>query len=312
MKIGMVLLGESHFPPDIRVDKEVRSLVSNGHEISLLTEYSGEENYCDTSYINGLKIIRIPISKRSSLNKLLSLQYFHLIDKRYFKNIKEFIEKENPEILHVHDFHMLPTVFKCIEHYKIQIKIIADLHENYPAALKAYISDLPTLKKVISSLLLNYHVWKWHEKKYLSRCYKIIAVVKEAAERLKDYGISDDRIALVSNTENMETFSVDYSNVSADLDEKYSDRFVASYIGGIGPHRGLQTVLKAVRQCVNENPDFTLLIVGAKPGNVARIEQIKNDLGIQDLSSHIEIVGWVPFSKVNEYVAVSDVCMVPS
>ena len=311
MRIGMVLLGGTKFPPDIRVEKEVKALVSTGHKISLLTEYSNEELYNDNSYIDGLRIIRVPIKNRSSVRKLLSFQYFHLIDKRYFKYIKDFIDSEKPEILHVHDFHMLPTVFKCLDFYGIAIDVIADLHENYPAALKSYISDLPNAKKIISSFLLNYKIWRHHERVYLKRCAHIITVVEEANERLFSYGIPKDRITVVSNTENEDTFQVDNSTISTDMVEHYKNRFVVSYIGGIGPHRGLTTVLRALRECVESIPHFTLLIVGAKPDNIRRIEEIKKELGISDLSKNIEVVGWVPFSKVNEYVAVSDVCMVP-
>ena len=55
MRIGMIL--EGVFPPDIRVEKEVRRLLDNGYEVFLLSTWKTGLKYEET--INGLQISRI-------------------------------------------------------------------------------------------------------------------------------------------------------------------------------------------------------------------------------------------------------------
>jgi len=58
MKIGMVL--RKQFPPDIRVEKEVRALLSTGHQLHLLAYRSGKTDECPEEEIGGLLVRRIP------------------------------------------------------------------------------------------------------------------------------------------------------------------------------------------------------------------------------------------------------------
>ena len=117
MNIGMILLGTS-FPPDIRVEKEAAVLCRAGYSVSLLTESKTDFYEEDSVYIPGLKIIKKPVDHDIKTNKNIIFKcnrFFRLIKEEYLEIIKDFILTENPDILHVHDFKILPTVFFCIE-----------------------------------------------------------------------------------------------------------------------------------------------------------------------------------------------------
>ena len=316
MKIGMILLG-TNFPPDIRVEKETSVLCKNGYDISLLTEYSGEDRFEDKGFLDKLKIIRKTIpSFKYSENKFRRekekiQKYLYLIKSNYISYIAEFIETEKPDILHVHDFKFLPTVFFTLKKYEIDIPVIADLHENFPAALVAYRSELPVFKKIKKSIQHNIFIWRYQEKTALRKCKKIITVVPEANKRLYKYGINKDRITVISNTENTETFKFTSADANKDILAKYKNNFVISYVGGIGPHRGLKTVFRGLKKISEAIDNFKLLIVGAKDKNLLIIEEYIKNNALSDLREKIEIIKWVPFKDVNSYVLASDICLVP-
>jgi len=83
---------------------------------------------------------------------------------------------------------------------------------------------------------------------------------------------------------------------------------MACYVGGIGPHRGLNTAVKALPYIKGKIPNFKLVIVGAK-GDQAN--QILSDAATLNVEDMVEVIGWQPFKKVNSYVMASKVCLVP-
>ena len=201
---------------------------------------------------------------------------------------------------------MVPTVIKVAKIY--DIPVVADLHENMPAALVAYRSQSPPLEKSISAILLNYRLWRWHEARNLIKCARVIVVVPEAAERLKYYGIQEDKIVVVSNTEDETTFRFDPKEADPEIIDKYKESWMISYVGGIGPHRGLDTLLKAIPCACSQIPGLKLTIIGARGKYLDIIKKEVNKLGIGD---SVEIIGWQPFEKVNSYVQASKVCLIP-
>ena len=186
--------------------------------------------------------------------------------------------------------------------------MVADLHENMPAALVAYRSNLDPLRKLGSFLINNYHLWRWHEKVALRDSSRIIVVVPEAAERiLNDYNISSEKVCIVSNTEDETTFSV--SGLDDKIIQHYKGAWAALYIGGIGPHRGIDTAIRAAALAAKNIPDFKLLIVGIQ--DPKQRQQIMLIAEKANASNYLELVDWVPANKVNSYIAASKVCLVP-
>jgi len=303
-KIGMILAVNRGFPPDIRVEKEARALLKAGFELSLLAQkvISSQTTYEKLDY--ELAVYRTEIQYQDLLHKVLAK--FSLIEKGWLLAIDNFVKKTRPDILHAHDFTIVPTALKIAKKY--HLPLIADLHENMPAALVAYRSTLDPLRKLFFSIINNYYLWRWHEKRTLRNCSRIIVVVPEAAERiLNNYDISREKVCIVSNTEDETTFSV------SDLDEKiiqhYKNGWTALYIGGIGPHRGIDTTIRATTLAGKNIPDFKLLIVGIRePKQRQQIMQIANKANAID---YLELVDWVPSNKVNSYIAASKVCLVP-
>ncbi len=298
-KISMFLLGHS-FPPDIRVEKEVSVLLKAGYQISLLCEKKDKNDKEYEELDLGLKIYRCNVNKNYIKNRFSTF----FINKNEYNNvISNFIKTTKPNIIHIHDLTFLPTIYKLIPK---GIKIIADLHENMPAAYKVYRTNNNIFNKILLGLP-EYYLWKYVENKYLPKCDMIFNVVEEATERLKKYNISNDKIKVISNTENEETFKI--SEIDKSIVEKYKKFWTILYIGGIGPHRGIEDAIKAIGLCKNKIPNLKLLIVGCRDNNSKNhLHNIAMKSGALD---NIEILDWVDSNKVQSYIAAAKVGIIP-
>lgn len=303
----MILDNSQEFPPDIRVEKEIKALKSAGHEIFILTPKHKPDSLA-IEYIDelGATVCRVPLGAVKGKYFANAWRGLTMFDKRWLQVSKEFVEKYKIEALHVHDLFTVPVIVKVGK--EKNIPVIADLHENMPAAMRAIRSVFPLWKRLLMGIIYNYKLMQWNESIALKKCTKIIVVVPEAADRLLGYGISQNRIHVVSNTEDETTFKFDPEQADLSISSKYKDKFVISYIGGIGVHRGLDTTLKAMPIIIDKIPNIHFLIVGADKSSRIAIEEIVCNLKIND---YVEIISWQPFHTVNSYVMASDVCLVP-
>lgn len=301
----MIYSPRKHFPPDIRVEKEMKALADEGHKLTILARQEPFDSPNMEELIPGhVYVKRVRIANMGLIGKIIKA--FTLIEPVWFEHLESFIQNNRPDILHVHDFNILPTVINVAS--RLSIPVVADLHENMPAALVAYRSTSPPLRKLLHSLLLNYYIWRWHEARVLPKCTRVIVVVPEAAERLRHYGIKENKIIIVSNTEDDTTFKFDLKKADLKIIEKYRKSWVLTYIGGIAPHRGIETAIKALTHLKGTITKLKFVIVGATEDNEKQLNAFSNSLGVIDL---VDIVRWQPFEKVISYIIASKVCLIP-
>jgi glycosyltransferase involved in cell wall biosynthesis len=302
--IGMILDVDRPFPPDIRVEKEAKALINAGFEVSLLAKRVNVTQPLRERLDYGLEVFRVNIAKQRPFQTVLNK--ITLFNRDWFESITDFIHLSQPDVLHAHDLYIVPTALGVAKMFNMPL--VADLHENIPAAHVAYRANLNIACKLASRVLENYYLWRWHERCALRQCTRIIAVVPEATERLiNNYRIPPDKICIVSNTEDESTFDV--SSIDHEIVDHYQDNWTALYMGGIGPHRGIDTAIRSAAQVGCTIPNFKLVVVG-----VQRDEDRKRMIKLAreaDASQYLELVNWVPSHKVNSYIAASDVCIVP-
>ncbi|MHC1577405.1 MAG: glycosyltransferase family 4 protein [Candidatus Methanospirareceae archaeon] len=304
MNICMVL--GSFFPPDIRVEKEARALISAGHRIFLLS--LGKKSMPAVEDIKGINVIRV-FPAESFLNRMRRFLWFNIFfdDSFWKRSLEGVIKQYKIEIVHVHDLPMVKTATTVAK--KFDIPIIADLHENYPEGMRAWRKVKMSWKSKIFNLISPVWRWKRLERSVLQHVDRIIAVVEESKEHyINDCGVPPEKITVVMNAEDLE----DFGNLEIDesLVRKYKNNFVISYIGGFGPHRGMDTAIKAMPDVVEEIPDARLLLVGGK-GSEEYEEELKKLCKELKVENNVEFTGWVDFRLVPSFTALSDVCLVP-
>ena len=149
MKILMVL--DREFPPDLRVENEIDAMLRSGHEVHLACYTRKDKPFLEKS--GSLTIHRRPISGFTYKSSVaaLSLPF-------YFSFWKEFLTgilQQGPfDVVHVHD---LPLTGPCVElKKKYGLRLIADLHENWPAFVRMSKHTNTPAGKLLSPVFL------WH------------------------------------------------------------------------------------------------------------------------------------------------------
>lgn len=279
---------QSDFPPDIRVEKEARTLLKDGHTIDLLCN-----NYAGLAMEGTYSGIRVHRLKNRLFGKIINIPLF--LNPVWLWRIYSFIISIKPNVIHIHD---LPLFLAGAFWGKIfGIPTIFDMHENYPAMLKAtksmFTVKSPYLAEIVERIAIRIADY-------------IIVVVEEQKERLINLGVPKKKIVIVSNTVDLEHLSS--LQIDVKLKRKLNSRFhpVVTYIGGF-PGRGLKTVLRAISIAFSEIPNIYLLLIG-EGRERKELEREANKLGIRE---RVFFVGWVKFLDVPSYIISSDICLVP-
>lgn len=291
MRIGMVL--ENNFPPDIRVEKEARSLVGNGYELHLLcTLKLGQKR---EEIVQGIYVHRfIPqYPNLIYILKKLSGNFTHY-KQNWALSLEELVKTHQLDVLHVHDLPLVGTAFNVAKKYNLPV--IADLHENYPEAVKVWGGKA-------TALVHKLFQWEKHEQEVLQKCDYVITVAPEGKERLINLGIKPDKITVVSNTEDVGFFKK--IKIDQLLVEKYKKNFIVSYVGGFGPHRGLDVAIRSMKALSDKIPNARLILVGGTDPTLRKLAKKLN------LEGKVEFIGWRDFDKVATYINLSSVCLVP-
>ena len=139
------MLSQTVFPPDIRLEKEIKSLDKNGYKVLVLcNQFEKAKNpsfeFCEIERVKA-------VFQSTKLNKLINFPFF--LNPRYlfssFKNLIRF----KPDYIHAHDLPMMPIAILFGKLFRILI--IFDMHENYPQALKQF-----NKKGIINFIFKNY------------------------------------------------------------------------------------------------------------------------------------------------------------
>ena len=236
------MLLDHPFPPDTRVENEMKSLTEAGNEVHLACFQKDKEPLLEKT-ANGV-IHRKPVSKfiyKSSVGVLKFPFYFNYW-RRY---VNELFANERFDAIHVHDLPLAKVGFetKC----KYGVRFVLDLHAQ----------------------------WIDYEKKMCGLADKIIVVVDEAKGRINGLGVALDKIEVVSNTLDMNQFD------PIERKEFKTDKFRMLYVGGINYHRGIQYVIQAISLLKKKGIEVHFDLVG-DGSYLADIKQLINELKVQD------------------------------
>ncbi|MBM3403515.1 MAG: glycosyltransferase family 4 protein [Bacteroidetes bacterium] len=289
--MNILMLLETDFPPDARVENEATSLAEAGHTVHIACwtrkGRKVEDRFGDV-YIHRKPIS--PLRYKSAIGALTVPYYFN-----FWKDHAGKIMQSFPiDAIHIHD---LPLALVGIEiKRKHHIPLVIDLHENYPALL-----DLSThTKKTLGKLFFSRRRWEQYEAKVLKEADQLIVVVDEARERLISMGIPAEKIQVVSNTINLS--GLDFPETYIPNIEK-----VLFYAGGINEHRGLQVVVKAIGMLKQKGLRVHFQVIG-EGSYRQNLEALAAALGVTDL---IHFTGYKPFREMLEILKTADAAIIP-
>jgi glycosyltransferase involved in cell wall biosynthesis len=288
MKILMLL--ENEYRKDGRVEKEVRTLFKAGHEV-IVAAINISDLPCLEKRDDCI-VLRRDISKiiiKSSVAALKLPLYFSFW-RRYLKSI---LKHHRIDAIHIHD---LPLCKIGIEAQRDnEMKLVLDLHENWPALLNISKHTNTFLGKILSSE----KQWRRYEKMCVSNADAVITVVAEMKERILRYKIPSEKISVLENTPEKQSHDI----IEYERDERY---YTLIYIGSISFHRGLQYIIDGIKLLIPKLP-VRLWIVGDGKYSSTLKNQVMN-LQLQD---HVIFYGAVTKQETEDLMKKADLGLIP-
>jgi glycosyltransferase involved in cell wall biosynthesis len=289
MRVLMLL--ENDFTNDRRVEKEIRTLTFAGHEVVLAAISSG--NLPDVSLWNNSKIYRKPANnfiKKSIVTAPILPFYLNF----WRKYINKVLSYEKPfDIVHVHD---LPLAKIGIElKRKYNIRLIIDLHENFPAMMELTKDAMHLMGK----FMIPVKKWYKYETKSLIAADGLIAVVAEMKIRLVNKGIDPTKIFILENTSFIPDKFPEYRN-------SLTGRLRLIYIGGINYHRGLQIIIEGLSM-ISRKDEVELIIAG----DGSYLSSIRELSSLRKLTSMVTFTGNLDRKEAEQQLFKSDIALIP-
>jgi len=295
MNIGMIL--DCEFPPDLRVEQEMLTLAKLGFDVHLLCyDFTFQRPEIERLH-ESITIHRIKVTKKfhNKFNALApSLPIYFAFWK---KQVKKFISQNKIAIIHVHDLRLAQVGDWASK--KFNIHYILDLHENYPAALRfyAFTNSFP------GKLFISFKQWEKYERNQVQKADGIVAVIEEMAERLYSLGVTRDKIFIVPNYINVDSF--DQNVIKTKIDKKEDEIFLF-YSGGFDRHRGLETLIHAMKHIQPINPKIKLHLVGSGRTESDLREKVDR-LNLNNVTFH----GWQQERAIPSFIEAIDIGIVP-
>ncbi len=288
------MLSQTVFPPDIRLEKEIKSLSESNYQVKIFcNQYkknSGiQYKYCEIDRLNA------PFSNEK-FNKIINFPFF--LNPRFLFRAIVSGKRFRPDVIHAHNLPMVPIGYFLKKIFNVPL--VYDMHENYPAALKAY-----QKKGIFNRIFKNYKLASHLEKLAISVSDKIIVVVEENGERVKNYSVDSDKIYVVSNTVDINTFGI--NPPQKEIIDRYKNKYIILYTGVVSMNRGLDTPIKAMKYIRERIPQALFIVVGNGDGRKKLVELAREN----SLENFVEFVDWPGHENLNSYISLADICTIP-
>lgn len=286
---------ENMFPPDVRVEKEIKSLVEVGHEIVLAS--SSPVSQDEVVKWNGATIIRKDMPRliyKSSVGCLRFPFYFNF----WRKFLNNVFTQYKFDAIHLHDLPLAKVAKEFSVKY--QIPFVLDLHENRPEIMKLY----DHVRTFPGNLIISIKHWREYQKRYIKLADKLILITFEAKnDYLSKFNLDSQKIVVISNFVDLDDLNtIPFDNL---ILNKYKEKFVVVYFGDTGLRRGTATIIQAAN-LLKEHTCIHFLIIGKSREDGS----LKRKINEYDLLN-VELTGWVPFNKAVSYIKASKIGLCP-
>lgn len=224
-----------------------------------------------------------------NLPEVLTLPYI----KKSKKEVSKIIEEIEPDLLfqHHHDFNYGGAIIK---HDR---GIPFFLHCDYIQIwVKQYWGKL-YMKKLL----------KWAEEIQWANADRIFVVSSVVKEMMGEYGVDKEKIIVNPNGADTDIFhpKVDGSNIRTKYDLK--NKYVIGFSGTFGNWHGVEILAGAIRIIADMIPESVVFFIGDGELRPEIEKIIKED----NVEKNAIITGFIPYSKVPEYLAACNVLVSP-
>jgi glycosyltransferase involved in cell wall biosynthesis len=293
MKVAIVW--HCRYPWDVRIEKFCRSIASENNEVVIICRGDGERPAQEM--VDGVKVHRVGMRGRllgKSMARLLSAPV--PFSPLWLWDYVRIMRRERPDVVVVRDLPL--ALFAGILGVYLNVPVVLDMAENYPAALLAYGKALYR-----PFLLANALLPRLYERLSLVFMERVIVVAEEQRDRLVRLRYPLSRIALVRNTPDPAALE---RAASAAARRRQPSSYIL-YSGFIDRHRGIRTLVLAFERIKDRFKETNLVLIGK--GN--ELEALKSLAEEHGLGERVVFKGWVDAREIPAYIKNSAVCAIP-
>lgn len=274
-----------------RVAYEIsRSLVKNNHEVTVFTTNRSKKNINVKANsplnIEGMKVYYFDNLRKYFPVKIIPIPYYLPIIAR--KEIQNF------DIIHIHEHRSLLALI--VHHYAKKY--------NIPYVLQAHGSIPNTIGKQKQKNLYD-TIWG---NKILKDASQLIAVSNIEVDQYKQIGIPDEKIIVIPNGIDTESFRTLPKNGIFKKKYGISEKHVILFLGRLNEIKGIDFLIESYAKLVSEMDDVSLVIAGPNDGFKNKAELLISQLNLHN----VKFIGYI--SGVDKYAAYldADVLVYPS
>jgi glycosyltransferase involved in cell wall biosynthesis len=250
----ILIVWQAKYPWEVRIEKEVESLLAAGVQVSLLARQTFDstgkpepvEETLEMS-TGQLRIYRCHSVFSSKLTVPISGNPV------WTRAIRGCVRREHPDMIVVRDIPLSLSAIRVAR--EAGLPIVMDMAEHYPGAMRSWrkYQTNPLSKLLIHDLKLPDRI----EAKAVTQMDGILTVCQEQNERLiRDYGYPAQKLQIVNNSPKRAWFE------EAKCGHASPPR-VLGHHGHMTPERGLNLLLDAFAMVLKTHPEFELHLAGA-------------------------------------------------
>lgn len=245
-----------------------KTLIKAGHEVTVYTTdvydvHSRFKYDKDPIWMNGIKVHHF-----KNLNNKLAYKNLPIAPTMAFalnKNIKNF------DIVHLHEYRTFQG--NLVHYYAKKYDVPYILHAN---------GSIPKVEKMVRKWLYD----TLFGYKILKNASKLIALSRTEAEQFKEFGIQEDKIAIIPHGIDLSQYKK--LTPKGTFKKKYgienSGKKIILYLGRIHRTKGIDFLLKAYAYLIKnmKYKDALLVIAGPDDGYLNDAKQLVTSLKVAD------------------------------
>jgi len=301
MKIGVIV--DNDLNNDARVKRGIKILSEAGFDVGTLCFAFNGRRY--EAKVPGI-IVRISIHGKIQGILFAIINLLTIYEWMWTFHIRKFIREFQPDALHVHDLYMSRAAHAAVKSLRLDLPIVLDLHENFPAAMETFDWHKGWLRKMITQ------PGKWNKKEgpYLSYAQRIIVLSKSFGDDLLNRFnfLRPENIFVIPNVPDLEMMN---SEIDEGLGSKFSqlEAPIFFYFGVIASRRGIFRIFEAFKKFLELGYNGSLLLVGP----IDKVDNALFNIYINDplIKEKIVYIPWIDLFDLPSYLNLVDVCLAP-
>jgi len=291
----------SPYPWDVRVEKIARSLVTAGHDLTLLCR--NDRLQPTREQIDGIEVMRLrPLRIAPDLlNRMWNAPL--PVNPVWWLHIASALRSVRPDLVLVRD---IPLAVPCaLLARRSGIPTVLDMAENYPAAIAEWLrwEHCGPLRRLERNVTLA----RCLERMAVALADHILVVADEQRQRLVQMGVSPGLISIVGNTPELGVSPGQNPELNDSLRRRFHGRTVMFYFGELHLHRGIDVAIRATA-ILHRTGNQPLLVLAGRGVHEQSLRRLAAEAGVED---HVSFEGWVEPHLLPLYIANVDVALVP-